>query len=85
MKWGLGARIIELERQEAVERAMARYRAEKARAEKPREQRLSSARRARAGWRSITRDEAIAIIGKRSPRGAFKLQSLGYTKPGGRR
>jgi hypothetical protein len=79
MKWGLGARIIELERQEAVERAMARYRAEK-----PREQRRSPAR-ARAGWRSITRDEAIAIIGKRSPRGAFKLQSLGYTKPGGRR
>jgi hypothetical protein len=31
MKWGLGARIIELEHQEAYERAMSRYRAEKAR------------------------------------------------------
>jgi hypothetical protein len=84
---GLGFSIVEQERWEAYERGMAhaaRLRAEKARAEKAREQRLGPAR-ARTGWRSITRDEAIAIIGKRNPRGAFKLQSVGYTKPGGRR
>jgi hypothetical protein len=81
--------FMELERHEAVGRAMARYRQEaveramaRYRAEKPREQRLSPAR-AKAGWRSITRDEAIALVGKKNPRGAFKLQMM--PKPGGGR
>lgn len=72
MKWGLGSRIIELERQEAYERAMSRYRAEKAR-----EQRRSTSRGSTSlgrGWRSISKAEAIALLIKRGhTRGAAKL------------
>jgi hypothetical protein len=72
MKWGLGARIIELERQEAVERAMARYRAEKAR-----EQRSVTTRGPSSlgrGARRISKAEAIALLIKRGhTRGAAKL------------
>jgi hypothetical protein len=70
----LGFHLVALERQEAYERAMSRFRAEK-----PREQRLSPAR-AKTGWRSISRDEAIALVAKKSPRGAFKLQMMPHPK-----
>jgi hypothetical protein len=57
--------FIEQERHEAYERAMARYRASQAR-----EQRLGAPGR---GARRLSREEAVALIAKKSPRGALKL------------
>jgi hypothetical protein len=71
---GLGFRIIELERQEAVDRAMARYRSQQAR-----EQRRTTSRGNAGlgrGARRISRQEAIALLMKRGHvRGALKLQN----------
>jgi hypothetical protein len=87
MRWGIGARILEMEREEAYQRGMAhaaRLRAQQA-AEKPRSEQRLSARAKTGGRRTITRDEAIALIAKKNPRGAFKLQMLPYSsKVGGR-
>jgi hypothetical protein len=75
MRWGLGARIIELERQETVDRAMARYRAEKAREQVYR----SGLGR---GTRTMSREEAVAKIAKKSPRAALKLLAgYGINRP----
>jgi hypothetical protein len=78
--------FIEAERADALERAMRRFRADKAR--EAREALLVSTPRAKTGLgrgaRRITKAEAIALIAKRNPRGAFKLQNLGYSKSGGR-
>jgi hypothetical protein len=75
MKWGLGARIIELERQEAYERAMSRYRAQQAR-----EQIRSTSRGSTSlgrGARRISRQEAIALLKQRGHiRGAMKLANM---------
>jgi hypothetical protein len=74
MNLGLAFRIVELERQEAYERALSRYRAEKAR-----EQRSVTTRGPSSlgrGARRISRQEAIALLLKRGHvRGAWKLQN----------
>lgn len=72
----IGWHIVEQERQEAVERAMARYRAQKAR-----EQRrvLAEERQAARGTglgrgaRRISREEAVALIARKNRRGAARL------------
>jgi hypothetical protein len=72
MNLGLGFAIVELERQEAVDRAMARYRAQKAQ----KERRVTASPRNAApgrGLRSISKEEAIALIAKKHPRSALKL------------
>jgi hypothetical protein len=84
MRWGLGARIIEMERQEAVERAMARYRADQAR--KQRRGAARSTTRAKTGLgrgaRTLSREEALAKIGQVSPRAALKiLAGYGINRP----
>ena len=68
----LGTFIVEQERQEAVERALARYKAEQSR-----EQRRVLAGKRSAGLgrgaRRISREEALAKIAKTHPRSAWKL------------
>jgi len=80
MRWGLGARIIEMERQEAVDRAMARYRADQAR-----KQRRGTTRAKTGlgrGGRTLSREEALAKIGQVSPRAALKiLAGYGINRP----
>jgi hypothetical protein len=77
MNLGLGFAIVELERQEAVDRAMARYRAEKAR-----EQRRRTTTRANTGLgrgaRRITKAQAIELLKARGHiRGALRLANGG--------
>ena len=55
--------FIEMERQEAVERAMANYRANQGVRE----------RRRTGLWRTISREEALNTIAKKNPRAALKL------------
>lgn len=74
----IGSEII---RQEAAERAMARYRARKAAEErrKAAEQRRAAVREQRPatglgrGARRISREEAVAMIAQKHPRSALKL------------
>jgi hypothetical protein len=77
MRWGLGFQIIERERQEAVDRAMVRYRAEKAR-EKARRSGLGR------GTRTMSREAALNRIAKTHPLSALKILNgyrLGGRKP----
>jgi hypothetical protein len=72
MNFGLGFRIVEQEREEAYERAMSRYRAEKAQEQR----RATSLGGMGRGARRISRQEAIALLLKRGHiRGALKLQN----------
>jgi hypothetical protein len=67
----IGWHIVEQERQEAAERAMSRYQANKAR-----EQRRFTPRGTSGlgrGTRRISKEEAIAKIAKTHPRSALKL------------
>jgi hypothetical protein len=86
MRWGIGARILEMEQQEAYERGMAH--AARLRAQQAREKRSATTRGPAVGGgsRTISRQEAVALLMKQGHvRGALKLQNLSYGKPTGRR
>ena len=67
----LGFVIDQMERQEAVERAMARYRAQQAR--ETRRSTTGGNTGLGRGARRISKEEAIAKIAKTHPRSAWKL------------
>ncbi len=70
----IGFQIVQ---QEAAERAMARYRARKAREARERAVRPSVSQpttpNSGHGARKLSREEALQLIAKKSPRGAWKL------------